>query len=367
LTIDRVIQEIAEEELGQGVRQVGAKGGFAIVSDPHTGRILAVANYPSFDPNHLGKFKIEETRNSAFLDTFEPGSVIKPFVIAKALDQKLTHLDERHQCENGALRIGKHVIHDTHGADQLSTLETVIRSSNICTYKIAAKLGKDGLYDALTAFGFASDTSRLGYPGEGAGRLSASGGWQTIRFANISFGHGFATTGLEIVQAMGAIANGGHLMKPALVEKVVSSDGLVVSSSSTATVREVISPDTARHMRQALKEVVTDPHGTGKKAQTALYTTAGKTGTAQKVISGIKGYAKGKYISSFIGFTPVQDPHLVVYVLIDEPSEKVYYGGETAAPVFARIAERSLKYLNVAPDVLQVSEKDKHESTKPRM
>jgi cell division protein FtsI/penicillin-binding protein 2 len=158
-------------------------------------------------------------------------------------------------------------------------------------------------------------------------------------------------TGLELVQAMGALANGGHLMKPALVERIVSSDGLLVSSASTKVVRDVVSPSTARTMRNLLQKVVTDAHGTGKKSRAQSYSTAGKTGTAQKVDPGIKGYAKGKYIASFVGFSPVEDPHLVVYVMIDEPGGRLYYGGEVAGPVFARIVERSLRYLNVAPDL----------------
>jgi len=350
LTIDRVIQEIAEEELAAGVRKTKAKKGFAIVSDPHTGRVLAVANYPSFDPNSNHAVSQIEARNTALLDTFEPGSVAKPFVIAQAIESKSTYSSEVHDCDNGALRIGKHTIHDDHAAATLTTAQTLIRSSNICTFKIANKMGKEATFNAFKAFGFSTPNALLGFPGETIGYISDFHKWATIRFANVAFGHGFAVTGLELIQAMGALANGGHLMKPVLVERVLSSDGLIVSSTPTQVVREVVSPATARIMRGLLEQVVSDELGTGKKAATNLYTVAGKTGTAQKVEPGIKGYAKGKYIGSFIGFAPVQDPHLVIYVLVDEPSGLSYYGGVAAAPVFAGIAERSLKYLNVAPD-----------------
>ncbi len=351
LTIDSVIQEIAEEELAAGVKQSMAQKGFAIVSDPHTGRILAVANYPSFDPNNSRHVKLDQARNGAFLDTFEPGSVIKPFIIAQAIENKSTYPEEQHNCDSGSLKIGNHTIHDTHGSDRLTTGETLIRSSNICTYKIASQMGRQSTYNALIGFGFAGKNSLLGFPGEASGYVTDFHKWAQIRFANVSFGHGFAVTGLELVQAMGALANGGHLMKPALVERIVSSDGLLVSSASTKVVRDVVSPSTARTMRNLLQKVVTDSHGTGKKAKAQSYSTAGKTGTAQKVEPGVKGYAKGKYIASFVGFSPVEDPHLVVYVMIDEPGGKLYYGGEVAGPVFARIVERSLRYLNVAPDL----------------
>ena len=357
LTIDSVIQEIVEDELAKGVRQANAVRGFAIASDPHTGRLLAIANYPSFDPNNAKQLKPIQTRNGALLDTFEPGSVIKPFIIAKAIDSKSTYPDQLHNCESGSLKIGNHTIHDTHGADRLTTAEALIRSSNICTYKIANQMGRESTYKALTNFGFASRNSLLGYPGEANGYITDFHNWPQIRFANVAFGHGFIVTGLELIQAMGALANGGHLMRPILVERIVSSDGILVNSSTTKVVRDVVSPGTARTMRGILQRVVNDPHGTGKKARANGYSTAGKTGTAQKVETGRRGYAKGKYISSFVGFSPVEDPHVVIYVMIDEPSGKLYYGGEVAGPIFAHIVERTLRYLNVAPDMPEPSEK----------
>ena len=357
LTLDRVIQEIAEDELQAGVKKASAKHGFAIVSDPHTGRILAVANYPTFDPNDSRHLDIAETRNGAFLDTYEPGSVVKPFVIGSAIERKSTTPDEMHDCDKGALRIGRHTIHDHAAAESLSTADTLIRSSNICTYKIASKMGREATYDALQSFGLAGGASLLGFPGETGGRISDWRKWAQIRFANVAFGHGFVVTGLELTQAMGAIANGGHLMKPTLIERIVSSDGLVVTSTPTQVVRDVLSPQVARTMRGLLRRVVTDPHGTGKPAQAASYTVAGKTGTAQKVDPVTHAYTHSKYDASFIGFAPAEDPHIVIYVMVDEPGKGYYYGGEAAGPIFAKIAERTLKYLNVAPDLPQQPEK----------
>lgn len=351
LTVDRVLQEIAEDELEAGVKKARAKSGYAIVTDPHTGRILAIANYPNFDPNAARSVKISETANHALMDAFEPGSVMKPFIVSAAIEGKKTRADEVHDCENGALRIGKNVIHDDHPAKTLTTTEAVVRSSNICTYKIAVRLGREKTYETLKKYGFGGGRSVLGFPGEAQGRVSPWEKWIPIRFANVSFGHGMMVTGLELVQAMGAIANGGTLMKPTLIDKIVSADGVVVLSSTSEVMERPIGPSTAREMRQMLRQVVEDKHGTASQAKTLDFSTAGKTGTAQKVEPGVRGYSKDKRIASFIGFAPVEDPHLVVYVLIDEPGNKPYYGGLWAAPVFSGIISRSLKYLNVAPDI----------------
>lgn len=350
LTIDRVIQEITEDELAEGVRRARAKSGFAIVSDPHTGRILAVANYPGFDPNQLKQIPLELTRNRAFSDVFEPGSVTKPFLISKAIDQGFVRLDQLFNCEHGALRIGKHLIRDDHPADALTAEQTIIRSSNVCTFKIASRMGRQSVHSALSNFGFGRSATNLGLPGMLTGRLSKPESWAQIRFAATSFGYGFTVTGLELVQAMGAIANGGQLTAPSLIEKITNPDDGIHLPQPTHGATRILSPETSRLMRETLRKVVTDAHGTASRASTKLYTVAGKTGTAKKADPRLGGYSKDKRLASFIGFAPFADPHLVVYVMIDEPGEKPYYGGLWAAPVFSGIVERSLRYLNVAPD-----------------
>lgn len=363
LTIDRAIQEIAEEALAEGARAAKAKSGFAIVSDPHTGKILAVANYPQFDPNHGKSTNIAVTKNNAFVDTFEPGSTLKTFVIAAALDNKSTGVDEVHFCENGTYKAGGRTFRDDHPAGYLTTAGTLIRSSNICTYKIATRLGKSGLFDSLSSFGFGGRaTNALNHnqlPGAVTGRMAHYDRWPMIQFANIAFGQGLTTSGLEIVQAYGAIANGGNLMKPMIVDRIESADGVVLSTFTPELVRRVIKPETAQTMRRMLSEVITDKEGTGKKAATPRYTTGGKTGTSQKVDSITKRYSADKRLASFVGFAPVNDPYLVIYVVIDEPEMKPAYGGLWAAPVFSRIAEQSLRYLNVAPDIHPPPEKAK--------
>ena len=351
LTIDRVIQEITEDELEAGVRKARAERGFAIVTDPHTGRILAIANYPSFDPNNARSVNIGDTTNHALVDTFEPGSVVKPFVIGAALEQKKTRLDEIFDVEGGVIKIGKFRIHDSHASHTLSTTDILVRSSNIGAYKIASRLGRQKTFEALSSYGFSSKKSALGFPGEANGHISPWNTWADVRFANVAFGHGFIVTGMELVQAMAAIANGGNVMKPTLIDRIVAADGVVLMSSMTEDFGRAAKTETARLLRGVLRQVVEDPHGTASKAKTKNYSTAGKTGTAQKVEPGVHGYAKDKYIASFLGFSPVEDPHLVIYVEIDEPREKPFYGGIWAAPVFSGIAERSLKYLNVAPDI----------------
>jgi cell division protein FtsI (penicillin-binding protein 3) len=353
LTIDRVIQEIAEDALNEGARAAKAKRAFAIVSDPHTGRLLAVANYPSFDANVGRELKLARTRNYAMLDTFEPGSIMKSFVVAAALAKGKTTAHERHNCEKGVYRAGGTVFRDDHPADFLTTTETLIRSSNICTYKIAERMGRNALYELLINYGFGGGLGAgTGFPGTAVGRLSKPDTWKPIRFANIAFGQGLAATGLEVVQAYGAIANGGNLMRPTLVDRVESADGVVLSTNSPEVLRRVTGPDVAKSIRQMLAKVVTDPRGTGSKAATTQWTTAGKTGTSEKVDSKTKRYSEDLRIASFVGFAPVNDPFLVVYVYIDEPAARPAYGGLWAAPVFSKIVERSLRYLNVAPDIV---------------
>lgn len=360
LTIDRAIQEIVEEELSQGVKNAKAKKGYAVVADPHTGKILAVANYPTFNLNRRQTRNKNNQRNAALKDLFEPGSITKPFVLARAIDKKALRATTLLNCENGVYRIGRNKIHDTHKASILSAAQAVVESSNICAFKIAKKLGQEETYKALSAFGVGSDRLSLGINGEAKGRIATPGDWRPIRFATISFGQGFLTSAIEMVSAMSVIANGGLLWRPSIVEKIQSSDNYVIKNSPPQLIERVIKPETAKTMRKILQKVVEDKDGTGENAKSDLYTTAGKTGTAQKVDPGIKGYSSEKFLTSFLGFSPVKDPHLVVLVAIDEPTIKPYYGGTWAAPVFRKIVDRSLKYLNVAPQKTTVAGKQKN-------
>jgi cell division protein FtsI (penicillin-binding protein 3) len=351
LTLDHAIQEITEEALSAGVSAARAKSGFAIVTDPHTGKILALANVPTFDPNQISRVKTEYTRNFALLDLFEPGSTIKPFVVAGALEKKKTNINELHNCENGVYRAGGVVFRDDHPATLLTTADTIVRSSNICTFKIAERLGKQGLFDTLRNFGFAGGISIPDmFPPAMRGHIAKPATWKPIRFANVAFGQGMTVTGIEMAMAYGALANGGNLMRPILVDRITSPSGEIVYASTPEATAHVLSIESARQMRDILARVVTDKQGTASKAITSEYTTGGKTGTAEKVDPVLKAYSAEKRIASFAGFAPVADPYLTIFVVIDEPGVKPAYGGLWAAPVFADIAERSLRYLNVAPD-----------------
>lgn len=348
LTIDRAIQEITEDALRSGMSTARAKSGFAIVSDPHTGQILALANAPSFDPNDPRGITLEVAKNHAIMDSFEPGSVMKPFVVARALELKSTTVNETHNCENGAFRVGGMTIHDAHPSKTLSTADALIHSSNICMYKIAERMGKERLFQAYRDFGFSAGHTLLGLPGELSGRIPNWKKWIPIQFANIAFGQGLTTTALEIVQAYGAIANGGNLMKPYLIDHIESFDGLVVQGHSAEVVGRVLSPNTARIVRNMLQRTVEE--GTGRNGMLDSYTAGGKTGTTQKPDPVTRAYSKDKRIASFAGFAPAQDPRIVIYVFIDEPNGKDSFGGTWAAPVFKQIAEKSLKYLTVPAD-----------------
>lgn len=363
LSIDRAIQSIAESALSTGVAKSRGKSGFAIVSDPHSGQILAIANYPNFNPNKNGPLKISEAKNYALQDAFEPGSVVKPFVIGAALEKGLVYPEEKHNCENGRLQISRGVaIRDDHPKDTLQTTEEVlVHSSNVCTFKLAKRLGERQLYEEFMKVGFGAGLSRLKLPGESRGSLQDWTKWRPIRFANISFGQGFMATGLEIVQAYGSIANGGDLLEPYLLEKISSPSGEVLKQFYSKKIQRVFSPKTAEQLKKMLAASVT--LGTGRSAATEHFTVAGKTGTSEKVDPILKTYSPDKRLASFAGFAPAKDPHIVIYVVVDEPKVKPYYGGVHAAPIFKEIAEATLKYLNVAPDkitpVSEVSMTDK--------
>jgi cell division protein FtsI (penicillin-binding protein 3) len=351
LTLDQVMQEIAEDALSTWVEAARAKRGFAIVSDPHTGQILALANYPRFNPNDTSHLKMEDTENIAVTYAFEPGSVVKPFLVAQVLEENPGTENEIHNCEkSGRLRLGKsQVIHDDHPREFLTTAEVLIRSSNICIYKIADKMGREKVSQAFTSFGLAGPTPILPLPGASHGGLSSWTTWRSLRFANISFGQGFMVTGLEMVAGYNSLANGGKRATPYLIEKITNANGSALYQHTAPDSDPIVSFETARTLRSILHRVTLE--GTAPLAKTPSYTTGGKTGTAQKVDPITHTYGKDKRIASFIGFAPVDDPRLVVYVVIDEPQEKPYYGGKWAAPAFSEIVERSLKYMNVPSDI----------------
>ena len=345
LTIDKTIQYTAEKELANAVRKSGAKGGTAIVMDPKTGEVLAMANYPQFNPNDISSYPQADLKNKAIVDTYEPGSTFKVFLLAAALEEGVVKPGDKFFCENGSMEFAGKVIHDTHKHGTLTVREIMKVSSNIGAAKIAVKLGKERYHGYLSSFGFGSPTG-IELKGEGSGILRSMKTWSKLELANISFGQGVSVTPLQLTTAFSAIANGGYLMKPYLVKDILDKDGKVIKRNQPQIVKKIISGETALKVTEMLRDAVAEG-GTGTAAALAGYDVAGKTGTAQKV-SGGRGYAGNKHVASFIGFVPAQSPKLVVLVAIDEP-EGVQYGGVVAAPVFKAIAESSLRYLNT-PD-----------------
>lgn len=346
LTLDKNIQYLAEKELSKAVISSGARAGMAVVMDPRTGKVLAMANYPTFNPNSHEKYSSSELRNRSVCDSFEPGSTFKVFLMAASLQEGVVRPTDSFNCENGNYAIGGRVIHDTHRYGSLSVGEIIKYSSNIGAAKIGSRLGSERLYTYLKSFGF-GDRTGIDLPGEASGYLRDRKQWFGVDLATIAFGQGVSATVVQQCAAMSAIANGGILMKPYLVEKITSDNGDVLQEFNPTTRRQVISPNVAATVTQML-EMVTTNGGTGTNAAVEGYRVAGKTGTAQKVDPVTRGYSVDKRTASFLGFIPADDPRLTIMVVIDEPKTSPY-GGVVAAPAFREIARQSLCYLQVPP------------------
>ncbi len=352
LTLDSAIQLAAERELAKAVSASHAAGGWAVVLDVGTGAVLALAGNPSFDANKPGRDPMI-WRDRAVQDQLEPGSTIKSFVVARALDAGVLRPDELLFCEHGAWAHAGRRIHDTHPVDWATPATILRESSNICAAKIGERLGREKLIEGLRAFGFGEKTG-VGLPGEARGALGDPRRMPQIAVATTSFGQGMSATGIQTVAAMAAIANSGVLLRPYLVEKVVAADGTVLSSRGREEVRRVIRPSTARAVTAMLEEVV--EKGTGTRAALAGHRVAGKTGTAQKV-DPIRGGYGDKRLSSFLGFAPADAPRVAILVAIDEPEGKGVdvTGGTVAAPAWGAIAHEALRQLDVMPEQVRES------------
>jgi cell division protein FtsI (penicillin-binding protein 3) len=346
LTIDKNIQYIAEKELAAAVENSRAKGGIAIVMEPQSGRLLAMANYPTFNPNLLGNSPQQALRNKAITDSFEPGSTMKVFLIAAALEEKAVSPNDAFNCENGVYNIGGRTIHDTHKYGRLSVGDILKHSSNIGAAKIGTRLGPERLYGYLKGFGFGAK-SNVDLPGEVSGYLRNKSQWYGIDLATISFGQGVSVSALQLAAAMSSIANGGNLPQPYVVEKILDGKGNITKSFSPSSRQRVISPETARIVAKMMEGVVAED-GTAAKAAVDGYKVAGKTGTAQKADPVTKGYSHDKRTASFVGFVPADNPRMTIVIIVDEPKTSPY-GGIVAAPAFSAIARQALCYLRVAP------------------
>jgi cell division protein FtsI (penicillin-binding protein 3) len=363
LTIDKSIQYLAEKELKKGVLKAQAKGGMAVVLNPKNGEILALANYPTYNLNAFQEAPVASRRNQVLTDTFEPGSTFKTFLIAAALEEKKFSINDMIFCENGAYRVGNHVIHDAHPHGWLSFQDVLKVSSNIGATKIGKKIGAKTFYTYIKSFGFGKETG-LDLPGEVGGVVWPYHRWGEVEASNICFGQGVTVTGIQLACALGAIANEGRLMKPYMVRQILDQKGNPVKQFSPQTVRQVLSPETAQLMCTLLARV-TEPGGTAPQAVIDGLQVGGKTGTAQKVAPETKHYAAGKYVSTFMGLVPVESPALVILVVVDEPKGS-HYGGVVAAPIFKGIAEHTLSIIGIrrpAPAAPHQSPQEKPDMT----
>ena len=343
LTLDQNLQLAAERAVATAVSGSRAASGMAVALDPRTGEILALAGWPRFNPNTPRR---GDVRNRAVSDAFEPGSTMKTFAIAGALERGALRPLDPIDCGTGTLEIGSHVIHDHEAFGWAGASRILASSSNIGAARVAARLGKQGLHDTLLAFGFGERTG-LGLPGEARGQVPFPR--SDVALATQSFGQGLTATALQVTTAMAAIANGGLLVRPTLVKRVVDpATGEVLDAAEQPPARRVVSAEVAATVARWLVGVIEDERGTGKRARLAGWRAAGKTGTAQKadLVSG--GYSADKRFSSFVGFAPADAPRIVIGVFVDEPKDEIY-GGEIAAPAFREVAEYAMKMLGVPP------------------
>jgi cell division protein FtsI (penicillin-binding protein 3) len=345
LTVDSQIQHIVEKELKEGVEIAKAERGMALLMNSETGAILAMASYPFFDPNSYKDFNSETRKNLPIWFSFEPGSTMKVFILASAMEENKVNPDTKFDCENGRRKVGPAIIRDVHPYGVLTVAQILEKSSNICASKIGETLGRDNLYDRLRSFGFGIQTG-IDLSGESSGMMTKSNRWGPVELATISFGQGIAVTSMQIAAALSAIANGGNLVKPYIVEQVISPDGREVTKNKPDVVSKVISYDTAENITEMMEKVVES--GTGRKAAISGYKVAGKTGTAQVPNPNTGGYYGNRYMSSFIGFGPTDDPKVTLVVVVENPKNGSY-GGTVAAPIFKGIVEKVLFYLGVPP------------------
>lgn len=345
LTLDTSIQHLAEKELESSITKYRAKAGVAIAVDPRTGEILALANYPAFNPNNYSTESSQQRRNRAVTDSFEPGSTFKTILAAAALEEGIVGKEDLFFCEDGKYRYAGKIIHDTHRHGWLPFHKILQVSSNIGFTKVADKLKRDRYFKYIEKFGFGQLTG-VDMPGEVPGLLRRPEKWSAVDLATHAFGQGLSATPLQMVMAYAAVANGGFLMRPYVVRRAVSAKGEVLVENRPHVVRRVISEKTARLLSSMLKEVTSDG-GTGTMAKVEGFDVAGKTGTAQKADLVNGGYDPHKRVASFVGFAPADDPRLVLMVLVDEPEANVY-GGVVAAPAFQNIARGALRHLGIA-------------------
>jgi cell division protein FtsI (penicillin-binding protein 3) len=349
LTLDEKIQYTAERELAAAIAKTHAAAGTVIVMNPNTGEILALANWPKFNPNKASDAPAETWMNRAVSAIYEPGSTFKLITLAAAFDQGITRPEEVFDCENGAVYISGHRIRDHKPFGLLSVADILAQSSDVGAIKVALRLGAPKFYDYIRAFGFGTPTG-VELPYESRGRVARLEDWKPISVGSISMGQEIGVTPVQLISAVSAIANGGLLYKPQIVAKLRRGERVLPAEGPLAPVepKRVIRPETAATLRQLMEGVVL--RGTGPKARLDGWTSAGKTGSAQKIDPTTGRYSPTQFIASFTGFAPINNPAVTILVSLDSPVG-LREGGQVAAPVFKRVAEQVLAYLDVPRDV----------------
>lgn len=343
LTIDLNIQYIADQALQDECKKWNPASAVAIVIDPWTGEILALSNYPTYDPNNPNLSPNENRRNRVATDPFEPGSTFKPFVASIALQEGLTNPEQRFFCENGVFKIQKRTLHDHKPYGWLTFHEVLTKSSNIGMAKVGLMVEKDLMYTYINAFDFGKPTG-LNLPGESYGKTTSYPNWSYYTTTSVPMGHEISVTPLQMAKAYACFANGGYLLKPEILKKIVSPEGAVLEENQVPSIiRRILTDETCEKMNVILTDVIET--GTGRKAKISV-PSAGKTGTTKK-LDPDGSYSHTKYIASFVQFAPVDNPRLLIMVSVNEPKNSIY-GGEVAAPISARILQQSLDYLNIA-------------------
>ncbi|MFC2074690.1 penicillin-binding protein [Bdellovibrionota bacterium] len=348
LTIDKNLQYQLEKVLLETVKENEAEGGMGIMMAPFSGEILAMVSTPGYDPNKFNSVPPSRRRNRVITDVFEPGSIFKVFVAAAALETGVTTTETKVFCENGKYQVDDIVIGEAigHKYEWLTIPEVIKYSSNIGSVKIAEMLGRDRLFDAVRDFGF-GQKSGIDLPGETRGIVQPRDQWSNVATSTISFGQGIGISVIQIARALSAIANGGSLVRPFIVRRVIDKSGNIVEEQLPQVGRRVISDKTAKKIKEMMISV-TESGGTGELAAIPGFVVAGKTGTAQKPDPESGGYYEDRYISAFVGFVPANKPRFVLTVLIDDP-RKQHYGGQVSAPAFRQISERALRVLKIPP------------------
>ncbi|MEY2550023.1 MAG: hypothetical protein QOG12_167, partial [Verrucomicrobiota bacterium] len=349
LTIDLNLQNIVENEIDAAVREYSPQKATIILMRPQTGEILAMANRPNYDLNERAEAKPEQMKNRAIIDMMEPGSTFKIVSAAAALNERKVRPDTTIFCENGLWNFGGKPLHDHKAYGELSVQDILVKSSNIGAAKLALSIGEQKFYEYIRRFGF-GDRTGIELPGEIPGVIRSPQSWSKISITRIPMGHEVGVTPLQMTVAMATIANGGKLITPRIVKSITTESGKTITTFSPTVLRQVISPETAAQVGNALRGVVSD-RGTAAAAAVPGFTISGKTGTAQKV-DPRGGYEHGKYVVSFSGYLPSDHPEFVGIVVLDDAktsNPELNYGGLVAGPIFARIAEKAARYLDLQP------------------